>query len=164
MNYTFLLILILVLTIVTIYTCKKKKQTTEFLKSLESEYPKRIKTNGKVKFSRIHILLDADLNILYSDNHLLIYGFDYYRDRRTRFIFCTDSNLISKKENRIPNYLISKIDIVENEKIVITSENNCEITILFKSYGKEKTQLKEQKFLELINKLNKNYLQQAVYN
>ena len=159
MNYTFLLILILFVITVTIYTSKKKKRTTEFLKSLESEYSNRIKTNGKVKFSKIHILLDADLNILHSENDLLIYGFDYYRDRRTRFIFHTNENLKDNKANRIPNYLITKIDVIENEKIVITDENNCEITILFKSYGKEKTQLKEEIFLELINKLNKKHLQ-----
>ncbi|TBV28395.1 hypothetical protein DMZ43_04975 [Meridianimaribacter sp. CL38] len=157
MNYTFLLILILIVTVVTIYSSKKKKRTTEFLKSLESEYPNRIKTNGKVKFSRIHILLDVDLNILYSENNLLIYGFDYYRHRKTRFIFHTNQNLKDNKENRIPNYLITKIDVIENEKIIITDENNCKITIMFKSYGKEKTQLKEEKFLELIKKLNKNY-------
>lgn len=159
MNYTFLLILILVVTVVTIYSSKKKKRTTDFLKSLESEYPNRIKTSGKVKFSRIHILLDTDLNILYSENNLLIYGFDYYRHRRTRFIFHTNQNLKNNKENQIPNYLITKIDVIENEQIVITDENDCEISVLFKSYGKEKTQLKEESFIKLIDKLNKNHLQ-----
>src|SRR5690606_13914944 len=103
-------------------------------------------------------------NILYSENDLLIYGFDYYRDRRTRFIFHTNENLKDNKENRIPNYLITKIDVIENKKIVITDENNCEITILFKSYGKEKIQLKEESFIKLIDKLNKNYLQHRLLN
>ena len=162
MNYKFLLFWVLIVTVITIFISKKKKLTSEFLKSLESEYPNQIKTNGKVKFSRIHILLNVDLNILYNENDLLIYGFDYYRHRRTRFIFHTNENLKDNKENRVPNYLITGIDIIENKNIFIKDENNCEITILFKNSGKEKTELKKEKFLELINKLNKNYLKQGV--
>lgn len=158
-NYVILIIIIVSVLISTYYSNKKKKRIDEYLQSLETNYPNKIKANGRVKFSRLRILLNSDLNILYSDNHLLIYGFDYYSDRRTKFIFHTNENL---KANQIPNYLITKIEIIENEKIVITNENDCEITFLFKSYGKEKKQLKEPKFIELINKLNKDYLQQLV--
>lgn len=152
-NYVLLICLIVIVTISIIYSSKKKRKTLEFLKLLEFDYPSRIKINGRVKFSKFHILIDVGLNIIYSKNELLIYGYDYYRNKKTHFIFFTDERLKKDKENRIPNYLITKIDIIENNKIVIIAENNCEITLLFESYGKEKKQLKEESFLELLNKL-----------
>ncbi len=159
MNYTAITIFILIVTTSTIYLSVKRKKTNKFFKLLESEYPNYIKTNGKVKFSSIHILLDIDLQILYSENDLLIYGYDYYRHRNTKFIFHTNKDLKSLQGNNIPNYLISKISIIENKEIVITNEDDGEITIMYKSYRKEKLQLKEEKFTELLNNLNKNYLQ-----
>ncbi len=154
LNYFLFFSLIIFMVISLVYSNKKKKKTREFLKSLESDYSNRIKITGRVTFSKIRILIDVDLNIIYSENDLLIYGFDYYSDRKSYFIFHTNKYLNKRKQNHIQHYLITNIDIVKNEKIVITTEANYELILLFKSYGKEKKQLKEETFLQLIYKLD----------
>lgn len=158
-NY-FLLINLIIIVILSIVYSNKKRKALQYLKSLESNYPKRMRITGKVQFSKIHILYNINLNIVYSENDLLIYGFDYYTTRRIHFIFHTNKQLKKHKENRILYYLIAKIDVEKNDKILIASENNYKITLFFKSYGKEKKQLKEDSFIELIHKLNKNYQSQ----
>ncbi|WP_111684498.1 hypothetical protein [Winogradskyella tangerina] len=132
---------------------KKQQLINGYLKSLELNYPQIIKISGRVKFSRLHLLIDSDLHILHSDSGLLIHGFDYYSHRRKKFIFHTDKNFKTKKRIKIPCYLIINIEIVENEKIIITSENGGEITLLFRNSGKEKVQLKDEKFIALLNSL-----------
>ena len=69
-NYVILIIIIVFVIISTYYSNKKRKRIDVYLQSLETDYPNKIKSNGRVKFSRLRILLESDLNILYSDNHL----------------------------------------------------------------------------------------------
>ena len=49
------------------------------------------------------------------------------------------------------------IESEENEKIIITSEDGYKITLLFRNYGKEKVQLKDENFIALLNSLKKNF-------
>ena len=158
MNYTLVAMVIATVILVEIYRRRKKRKINAFLTSIASEYKDQFTINGKVKFSKIHVLLNTDLKILYSENDIIIYGYDYYRHRNTNFLFHTNKELPSIKGNVIPNYLITNIQVFENDKIIITDENNCEVTIPNKGYyGKERPRLKEQKFIELLNKITTYY-------
>ncbi|WP_299099518.1 hypothetical protein [uncultured Winogradskyella sp.] len=153
-NFLLFISLVVFMIISWIFNNKRKRGTEQFLKSLQSDYPNLIKITGRIEFSKIRILMDVDLNIIYSEDDLLIYGFDYYNDRNCHFIFHTNRYQIVQKENRVLHYLITNIDILNNEKIVFKTKDNYELILRFRNYGVEKKQLKETKFLKLINSLS----------
>ncbi|WP_407556259.1 hypothetical protein [Winogradskyella sp. 4-2091] len=153
-NFLLFISLVVFMIISWIFNNKRKRGTEQFLKSLQSDYPNLIKITGRIEFSKIRILMDVDLNIIYSEDDLLIYGFDYYNDRNSHFIFHTNRYQLVQKENRVQHYLITNIDILNNEKIVFKTKDNYELILRFRNYGVEKKQLKEAKFLKLINSLS----------
>ncbi len=151
MNYTLFGILILLLSISIYYGIKKKKKTESFLEKLNSEYNNRFKIYGRVRFSSRHILIDCHLTVTYSENDILIYGYDNYNTRNTKFVFHTNRNIPKIEGNNIPNYLITNIENITDDRLIIKSDDDSLITILCKSYGKEKPQLKDEKFTGLIS-------------
>ncbi|WP_452227130.1 hypothetical protein [Lacinutrix cladophorae] len=157
MDYGIIYFIIFAVIMIVIYLNKRvnNNRAKELLTDLESEFSKKFKISGEVYFTKSHKLLDADLKILYSENDLLISGFDYYRDRRTTFMFYNNNKLNLLSKLSIPKYLISEIEIIENESIIIKSGEKIKITLNYKKYGKEKPQLKEIEFDSLIRKLNK---------
>ena len=147
-----ILALFIIIILFNIFNSKKKK-TTQFLTSLENKYQYHFKIVGRVEFSSLHILIDADLKIFYNEKEILISGYDYYRNRSTKFLFHSNKEVSSMKENKIPNYLISDIEIIENDKIIIKSDRSI-ITLLYKAYGKEKYQLTNEAFIHCLNTIN----------
>lgn len=158
MNYGIIYFLIFAIIMIVFYQNKRvnNNQAKKLLTHLESEFSKNFKVNGEVNFSKFHKLLDTDLKVSYSENDLLISGFDYYRNRQTTFVFYNNKNLNALNKLSIPKYLISNIEIIENEKIIIESGEKIKITLSYKKYGKEKLELKEIYFDKLIRKLNKS--------
>ena len=146
-------LLVIIVLFSIFYSNKKKKITIQFLKSLKTQYQNQFKIVGRVEFSSLHILIDADLDISYNEKEILISGYDYYRNRSTNFLFHNNKEISAMKENKIPNYLISDIKIIENDKIIIKS-NHSTITLLYKAYGKEKYQLKNKAFIHCLNTMN----------
>ncbi|GGG30234.1 hypothetical protein GCM10011344_33960 [Dokdonia pacifica] len=154
MIYVSPLIIVFVLIIISnvFYTHKKNKITDTFLKTLETRYKYQFKIIGKVTFSSLHILNDIDLKVFHNEKDILISGYDYYRGRSTKFLFHNSNVLQSIKENNIPNYVITDIQIIEKDKIIIKSDH-AEITLLYKSYGKEKYELRDKNFITVLNNL-----------
>jgi len=164
MDYEIIYFIIFAIIMLVIYQNKRvnNNKAKELLAELESDFSKKFKINGEVKFSKLHKLLDVDLKITHNENDIIISGFDYYRDRQTTFVFYNNKDLNSLNKLSIPKYLISNIELLENEKIVIESGEKIKITLNYKKYGKEKLELKEIEFDKLIRKLNKNYLQRSI--
>ena len=157
MDYGTIFFIIFAVIIIVIYQNKRinNNRAKVLLTELESEFSKKFIISGEVYFTKLHILLDVDLKILYTENELLISGFDYYRDRRTTFVFYNNKNLNLLSKLSIPKYLITEVEIIENESIIIKSGEKIKITLNYKKYGKEKPQLKEVEFDNLIKALNK---------
>ena len=164
MEYGIIYVIIFTIIIIVIYQNKRvnNNRAKDLLADLESEFSNKFIIRGEVRFSRIHKLLDVELKVLHSENDIIISGFDYYRERQTTFLFYTNKNLNSLNKLFIPKYLISHIDIIDNESIIIKSGEKIKITLNYRKYGEEKPQLKEIEFDNLIRKLNKNYLQQRL--
>lgn len=158
MTYISTLIIVFVLLIISniFYSNKKNKITDAFLKALETRYKYQFKIVGKVVFSSLHILNDIDLKIYHNEEDILISGYDYYRGRSTKFLFHNSNVLHSIKENNIPNYIITNIKIIEEDKIIIKSDHG-EIILLYKSYGKEKYELRDKNFITVLNNLKNNF-------
>lgn len=159
MDYTLIFFVFFAVIMVLIYQNKRlsDKRAKELLLQLESGFTNKFKVVGEVKFSRFRKLLDVTLNVFYNQDELLISGFDYYRDRQTVFLFHTKNKLEVLREASVPKYVISEIETSE-DRIIIKSENNITITLEYKKYGKVKPQLKEEAFIDLIKKLEKQTL------
>ncbi len=157
MNYNIIYVLIFTIIMVFIYQNKRvaNKKAKEILTQLESDFSNKFKVIGKVEFSKLHKLLDVSLNILYTENALLISGFDNYRDRQTTFIFYTDKETKLLSKLSVPKYLISGVEVIENDKIIIKSGDKIKVILHYQKYGKEKPQLREKEFSKLIEKLIK---------
>ena len=101
MDYGIVYFTIFAIIMIAIYQAKRisNRKTKEALTNLESEFPKNFKIIGDVYFSKLHKLIDVDLRVLYSENDLLISGFDYYRDRQETFVFYNRKEL--KRLNKL---------------------------------------------------------------
>ncbi|MFD2918048.1 hypothetical protein [Psychroserpens luteus] len=153
--YPLIIALVIYILLSALNSKKKQKKIDNAIKSLESDYEYQFKISGRVHFSKLHILLECYLTVLYSENNILIYGYDNYSHRQTKFLFYTDKNNALIEDINIPKYSILDIEIIENDKIFINGDDNSIITLRYINYGKEKPQLKEPKFVELLKKLNK---------
>ena len=91
--------------------------------------------------------------IPYSQNFVNVDKVSVLRNvKTTNFLFHNSNVLQSIKENNIPNYVITDIQIIEKDKIIIKSDH-AEITLLYKRYGKEKYELRDKNFITVLNNL-----------
>ena len=81
----------------------------------------------------------------------MVYGFDYYRHRFTRFIFYTGKSSLLKKNNYLPKYYLTDFLLENNNCLILKGESNEKIKIDLKNNPTLQTSLTDKKMLNFLN-------------
>ena len=91
--------------------------------------------------------------MLFNEKDLIIYGFDYYRNRFTKFIFLNNEKLLLEKINFLPKYYVTDFMFENENQLSIKSKPNQYITVNLKNNQVLQKSLTDQSFLKLLNNI-----------
>ena len=146
-------IIIIIVSCISLYHLYKWIVNNRYINELKSIYPNDIDFRADVNFSSWHILKNIKLKMLFNEKDLIIYGFDYYRNRFTKFIFLNNEKLLLEKINFLPKYYVTDFMFENENQLSIKSKPNQYITVNLKNNQVLQKSLTDQSFLKLLNNI-----------
>ncbi len=136
-----LVLIIVILFLYSFYSSYKRRRIAE---SITSEYNYLCGFKANVFFSNYHKLFNINLKLFHKNKLLLIIGYDYFRHRRSYFVFSSNLEFPNMKDKTIHLYKIDEFSLLKEKEILIRG---------FRNYKNASIKIKDEKTIELIKKL-----------
>ncbi|WP_147437205.1 hypothetical protein [Ulvibacter antarcticus] len=126
------------------------------MKEIELSYPNSIAFMADVYFSKLHILKSIKLNILFDKKSFVIYGYDYYNTRQTKFLFSSDLEQLTNVPSLLPTYQVSDFELLKVDTLILKGNGNEKITADLNRNINLKQIIIDNELLNLLNNLTSN--------